>query len=95
MAGHLDRTVGADHAAYEDEMEPLEAFDRAPFGGSPDDIPDRYMLRSSITYVENVRAPVMILAGERDPRCPIRLIEAVLAFAAEHPGGRLSEMPLI
>jgi dipeptidyl aminopeptidase/acylaminoacyl peptidase len=62
-------------AAYEDEMEALKAFDRSLFGGSPDDVPDRYRDSSPITYVDAVRAPVLILAGENDPRCPIRQIE--------------------
>ncbi len=29
-------------AAYEDEMEALKAFDRSLFGGSPDDVPEKY-----------------------------------------------------
>lgn len=62
-------------AAFEDEMEPLKAFDRSLFGGSPSEMPDSYRKRSPITYAEQVRAPVMILAGENDPRCPIRQIE--------------------
>lgn len=66
-------------AAFEDEMEPLKAFDRALFGGSPDEIPDRYRERSPITYVERVRVPVMVFAGENDPRCPIRQIENYVA----------------
>ncbi|HEY3684905.1 MAG TPA: prolyl oligopeptidase family serine peptidase [Streptosporangiaceae bacterium] len=66
-------------AAYEDEMEQLQAFDRSLFGGAPDDVPDRYRESSPITYVERVRAPVLILAGENDPRCPIRQIENYLA----------------
>src|SRR5207302_6435575 len=65
-------------AAYEDEMEPLKAFDRALFGGSPEELPDLYAERSPITYVDRVRVPVMILAGENDPRCPIRQIENYL-----------------
>jgi dipeptidyl aminopeptidase/acylaminoacyl peptidase len=63
-------------AAYEDEMEPLKAFDRSLFGGvSPAEDPDRYRERSPLTYVDRVRAPVFILAGENDLRCPIRQIE--------------------
>jgi dienelactone hydrolase len=61
-------------AAYEDEMEGLKAFDRSLFGGSPDEVPQKYADSSPITYVEAVRAPVLILAGENDPRCPIRQI---------------------
>jgi acetyl esterase/lipase len=65
-------------AAYADEMEPLRAFDRALFGGSPDDVHDRYVECSPITYVDAVRAPVLVLAGENDPRCPIRQIDNYL-----------------
>jgi pimeloyl-ACP methyl ester carboxylesterase len=61
-------------AAYEDEMEQLKAYDRALFGGSPAERPDFYAERSPITYAERVTAPLMILAGHNDPRCPIRQI---------------------
>lgn len=70
-------------AAYEDEMEPLRAFDRSLFGGSPEKIPDVYRTRSPITHVDRVRAPLLILAGENDPRCPIRQIENYLARLRE------------
>ncbi|RAY14796.1 S9 family peptidase [Actinomadura craniellae] len=85
-----DWTVGvaavpvADYvAAYEDEMEALQAFDRSLFGGSPAEVPDRYRESSPITYVERVKAPVLVLAGENDPRCPIRQIDNYLARLAE------------
>jgi len=65
-------------AAFEDEMEPLKAFDRALFDGSPAERPDFYRERSPITYAERVRVPVLILAGRNDPRCPIRQIENYL-----------------
>ncbi|HEY6102245.1 MAG TPA: alpha/beta fold hydrolase [bacterium] len=66
-------------AAYEDEMEPLKAYDRALFGGTPEAIPEAYRVRSPITYVDQVRVPLLILAGENDPRCPIRQIENYVA----------------
>jgi dipeptidyl aminopeptidase/acylaminoacyl peptidase len=66
-------------AAYEDEMEPLKAFDRAIFGGSPEEIPEKYIERSPLTYIEHVRVPVLVMAGENDPRCPIRQIDNYLA----------------
>jgi acetyl esterase/lipase len=61
--------------AYEDEMEPLKAYDRALFGASPDENPQVYRERNALTFVGDVRVPVMILAGANDPRCPIRQIE--------------------
>ncbi|WP_436493268.1 prolyl oligopeptidase family serine peptidase [Actinokineospora sp. HUAS TT18] len=70
-------------AAYEDEMEPLRAFDRALFGGSPDELHDRYVECSPITYVDAVKVPVLVLAGENDPRCPIRQIDNYLDRLAE------------
>ncbi|WP_216213537.1 prolyl oligopeptidase family serine peptidase [Amycolatopsis aidingensis] len=65
-------------AAYEDEMEQLRSFDRALFGGSPEEKPQVYTECSPITYVDAVRAPVLVLAGDNDPRCPIRQIENYL-----------------
>ena len=70
-------------AAYEDEMEPLRDFDRALFGGSPADVPETYRRCSPLTYVDQVRVPVLIQAGENDPRCPIRQIDNYLAKLAE------------
>jgi dipeptidyl aminopeptidase/acylaminoacyl peptidase len=69
-------------SAYADEMEPLRAFDRALFGGSPDEVHDRYVECSPITYVDEVRAPVLVVAGENDPRCPIRQIDNYLSRLA-------------
>ncbi|GAA1942814.1 prolyl oligopeptidase family serine peptidase [Amycolatopsis minnesotensis] len=65
-------------AAYEDEMEQLRAFDRALFGGSPEEVPAVYRECSPLTYVDAVAAPVLVLAGDNDPRCPIRQIENYL-----------------
>jgi dipeptidyl aminopeptidase/acylaminoacyl peptidase len=62
-------------ASYEDEMEALKALDRTLFGGSPQEVPERYAASSPLSYVEHVRAPVFISAGMNDPRCPIRQID--------------------
>ena len=70
-------------AAYEDEMEPLRAFDRSLFGGSPEELPELYARCSPLTYVPEVKAPVLILAGANDPRCPIRQIDNWIQLAKE------------
>ncbi len=68
--------------AYEDEMEPLKAFDRSLFGGSPAEVPDLYERSSPLTHVAALQAPVLVLAGANDPRCPIRQVDNWLAAAA-------------
>jgi dienelactone hydrolase len=68
--------------AYADEMEQLRAFDRALFGGSPETRPEAYRASSPLTYVDDVVAPVLVLAGENDPRCPIRQVDTYLAALA-------------
>jgi dipeptidyl aminopeptidase/acylaminoacyl peptidase len=60
--------------AFHDEMEPLRAYDRALFGGSPEEVPEVYRKASPITYVDEVRAPVLVLAGDNDPRCPLQQV---------------------
>ncbi|MFJ6696418.1 prolyl oligopeptidase family serine peptidase [Streptomyces sp. NPDC091272] len=61
--------------AYEDEMEALKALDRTLFGGTPDEVPERFRVSSPLTYVDDVKAPVYISAGMNDPRCPIQQID--------------------
>ncbi len=61
-------------SAYEDESSELQAFDRSLFLGSPAENRDLYVERSPLTYIDEVRTPVLILAGDHDSRCPIRQI---------------------
>jgi dipeptidyl aminopeptidase/acylaminoacyl peptidase len=82
-AGVAGVPVGDFVAAYADEMEPLRAFDRALFGGAPDELPELYARSSPISYAKQLRAPVLVLAGENDPRCPIRQIDNYLDRLAE------------
>jgi dipeptidyl aminopeptidase/acylaminoacyl peptidase len=58
--------------AFRDEAPGLQALDRTLFGGTPDEVGDLYVERSPLTYVDRVRAPVLVIAGDNDSRCPIR-----------------------
>ena len=40
-----------------------------------------YARSSPLTYVADVQAPVLVVAGANDPRCPIRQVENWLAAA--------------
>lgn len=65
-------------AAYHDEMEPLRAYDRAMFGGCPQQVPEKYTDSSPLTWIDGVVAPVCILVGVNDPRCPSRQVDNYL-----------------
>ena len=82
-AGIAEVPVADYLAAYEDEMEGLRAYDRALFGGSPEEVHDVYVRSSPITYVDAVAAPVLVVAGANDPRCPIRQIDNYLGVLAK------------
>jgi dipeptidyl aminopeptidase/acylaminoacyl peptidase len=77
-----------DYALGYDDLSPLlQAYDRALLGGTPAEVPELMAERSPISYVDNVKAPILFLAGEADSRCPIR---QVLAYtdrlaARNHP----------
>ena len=72
--GIADVPVADYVAAYEDETASLQAFDRSLFGGTPEEVPEAYRRASPITYVDAVAAPVLIIAGMNDPRCPARQV---------------------
>ncbi len=57
------------------------------FGGTPDEKEDLYRDRSPITHVDNIKAPVMIVAGDQDSRCPIEPIRLFVEKLKEknHP----------
>lgn len=54
---------------YENEDEVLQAFDRV-FMGDPVAHADRWRDRSPFFFVDTIRAPLLLLAGANDIRCP-------------------------
>ena len=71
IAGVAGVAVADYVAAYADESPLLQAYDRALLGGTPDDVPQLMKERSPIEYVDRVTAPLLLLAGEHDSRCPL------------------------
>jgi dipeptidyl aminopeptidase/acylaminoacyl peptidase len=59
---------------HEDCSPSQQAYDRAIMGGSPTEVPERYAERSPSTYLDRVRSPMLIIAGEHDSACPIRQV---------------------
>ncbi|MEP6985373.1 MAG: prolyl oligopeptidase family serine peptidase, partial [Chloroflexota bacterium] len=57
---------------YEDEAETLRGYQRGLFGGAPEEVPEITRSSSPITYADQVRAPVLVIQGSNDTRCPAR-----------------------
>lgn len=80
--------VGDYVRAYQEEAPSLQAMDRALMGGTPDDVPERYERGNPISYVEEVRTPVLFVIGEHDSRCPpgqaLAYVERLAAMGAPH-----------
>jgi len=58
--------------SQEDQPAFMTAYDHVLFGGTLEEMPDEYRAASPLTYVDDVRSPVLITAGANDPRCPPR-----------------------
>ena len=57
---------------YEDQAGTLRGYQRSMFGGSPDEKPEAHRVASPITYAADIQAPILVLQGENDTRCPAR-----------------------
>jgi dipeptidyl aminopeptidase/acylaminoacyl peptidase len=79
--------VGDYVAAHYECSPPLRAWDLATMGGSPMEIPDLFRERNPMTYVDRVQAPVLLIAGEHDSRCPLGqvMVYAHALRARRHP----------
>jgi acetyl esterase/lipase len=65
--------VGDYEASYEDLSPVLQAYDKALLGGAtPAELPDLMRERNAINFADDVRAPVLVLIGRNDSRCPYR-----------------------
>ncbi len=52
-------------------------------GGTPEEMPEEYAVRSALNYASSTRAAVLLIHGEKDPLCPVsqarRMYDALLA----------------
>jgi dipeptidyl aminopeptidase/acylaminoacyl peptidase len=58
-------------AAHYASMPEIRAYDEALYGGGPEELPEMWAERNPMTYVDRAVAPVLVIAGEQDPRCPV------------------------
>jgi len=76
-AGGMAGIAIADWAiVHEDTTDTLRGWRTGRFGGTPEEVPERYAASSPITYAQHVKAPVMIIQGRNDTRTPPRSVEA-------------------
>ena len=77
------------HMNYDDSSDLLRGYQRMLFNGSPEDpaVAEAFRVGSPLTYVDDVRAPVLIIQGRNDTRTPARPIEQYVARlrARDHP----------
>ncbi|MEV0961537.1 alpha/beta fold hydrolase [Streptomyces sp. NPDC049910] len=57
-------------AAHRTATPALRALDERLFGGTPDTVPEAYARSSPVRYVPRLRAPLLVVAAERDDKCP-------------------------
>ena len=76
-AGGMAGIAVADRAMqYQDASASHKAWLVNLFGGTPEEKPDQYTASSPVTYVDCVQAPVLVIQGRNDSRCPSRQLEA-------------------
>lgn len=61
---------------YEDQAETLRGYQRSLFGGTPEEKPEQHRASSPRTYAADVAAPLLVIQGRNDSRCPSRQMEA-------------------
>ena len=57
---------------YEDQSESLRGYQRVLFGGTPEETPEQHRASSPSTYAAQIRAPLLVIQGSNDTRCPAR-----------------------
>lgn len=80
-AGGVAYVAIADWRLLYEESESLRDYQSALFGGTPDERPELFAEASPVTYVEGLRAPLLIMQGRNDSRCPARQMEDYVARA--------------
>jgi dienelactone hydrolase len=71
----------ADWRGLYEDGEPLREYETALFDGTPDSRPELYAEASPVTYVDRLAAPLLVIQGRNDARCPARQMEEYVAEA--------------
>ncbi|MEV5428043.1 alpha/beta fold hydrolase [Streptomyces sp. NPDC052701] len=79
QAGVAVKPVADCAAAHRTTTPALRALDERLFGGTPDEVPERYARSSPIHYAAAVRAPLLVAAATHDAKCPPGQVRGYLA----------------
>ncbi|HEY8437113.1 MAG TPA: prolyl oligopeptidase family serine peptidase [Candidatus Limnocylindrales bacterium] len=71
----------ADWRLMHEDGPSLREYQEALFQGTPDETPELHVEASPITYVQDLAAPLLIIQGRNDTRCPTRQMEVYLDAA--------------
>jgi dipeptidyl aminopeptidase/acylaminoacyl peptidase len=81
-AGGVAYVAIADWRLLYEDGESLRDYQVALFGGTPTETPELHAEASPITYVADLRAPLLIIQGRNDARCPAPQMERYVEAAA-------------
>ncbi|MFJ8150254.1 alpha/beta fold hydrolase [Streptomyces sp. NPDC096048] len=79
QAGIAVKPVADWVAAHRTTTPALRALDVRWFGGTPEQVPQRYSDSSPLTFAAQVRAPLLVVGADRDVKCPPEQIRSYLA----------------
>ncbi|MFI1767187.1 prolyl oligopeptidase family serine peptidase [Streptomyces sp. NPDC020800] len=82
QAGIAVKPVADWAAAHRATTPALRALDIRLFGGTPDEVPERYAASSPLTCAASVRAPLLVVGATHDAKCPPGQIRTYLAALA-------------
>ena len=70
-------------AMYYEAGDMLRGYQRGLFEATPEENPEQYAESSPITHLEKLTAPLLIIQGRNDPRCPAGQMQALVDKAKE------------
>jgi dienelactone hydrolase len=83
VAGVAIVAIANNPLTYEDSSPLLQGIMKASFGGTPTDNPELWERSSPHTYAANITAPILVIQGLNDTRCPRRQMEVYEAHLKE------------
>ncbi|MFF3745848.1 alpha/beta fold hydrolase [Streptomyces kronopolitis] len=83
QAGVAVKPVADCAAAHRTGTPALRALDERLFGGTPDEVPERYARSSPLHHAAEVRAPLLVIAATLDAKCPPGQVRGYLTALRE------------